>query len=95
MGDGHVLERSRACLGIYFGGELHDAETSRTTVESDHSARMLISVAPAGLEQMFFDVGIALPEGSTRAPAPTEDDVKKLLAAAPGYGIDIPRLITE
>src|SRR3954467_15286541 len=26
--------------------------------ESDHPARMLISVAPAGLEQMFFKVGV-------------------------------------
>lgn len=58
--------------------------------ESEHLAKMLISVAPAGLEQMFFDVGIALPEGSTTAPTPTLDDVKKLLAAAPDYGIDIP-----
>lgn len=58
--------------------------------ESAHSARMLISVAPAGLEQMFFDVGIALPEGSNTAPPPTLDDVQKLLAAASGYGIDIP-----
>lgn len=58
--------------------------------ESQHAAKMLISVAPAGLEKMFLDVGVALPEGATTPPAPNPDDVKRLLAAAPSYGIDIP-----
>jgi len=31
--------------------------------ESDRPAKMLISVAPAGLEQMFFEVGVPLAEG--------------------------------
>src|SRR6266852_1438315 len=29
--------------------------------ESDRPAKMLISVAPAGLEKMFFEVGVLLP----------------------------------
>src|SRR5262245_12872310 len=33
--------------------------------ESSKPAKMLISVAPAGLEQMFFEVGVPLPEGAT------------------------------
>jgi quercetin dioxygenase-like cupin family protein len=33
--------------------------------ESTRTARMLISVAPAGLEAMFLEVGTALPTGST------------------------------
>src|SRR5436853_1957663 len=33
--------------------------------ESDRPARMLISVAPAGLEELFFEVGVPLDEGAT------------------------------
>src|SRR6187431_1601374 len=43
--------------------------------ESDRPARMLISVAPAGLEQMFFEVGQSLPEGADRAPPPGADEI--------------------
>jgi quercetin dioxygenase-like cupin family protein len=57
--------------------------------ESDRPARMLISVAPAGLEQMFFEVGLSLAEGATTAPPPTKDEIEKLLAVAPGYGVQI------
>ena len=57
--------------------------------ESDRPARVLISVAPAGLEQMFFEVGVPLAEGTTTAPPPTKDEIEKLLAVAPGYGITI------
>jgi quercetin dioxygenase-like cupin family protein len=57
--------------------------------ESDRPARMLISVAPAGLERMFFEVGQPVSEGATTAPPPTKDEVEKLLAVAPRYGIEI------
>jgi quercetin dioxygenase-like cupin family protein len=57
--------------------------------ESDRPARMLISVAPAGLEEMFFEVGVPLVEGATTALPPTQDEIEKLLAIAPSYGIEI------
>jgi quercetin dioxygenase-like cupin family protein len=57
--------------------------------ESNKPARMLISLAPAGLEHMFFEVGVPLAEGATSALPPTEEEVGKLLAVAPGYGIEI------
>lgn len=57
--------------------------------ESAKPAKMLISVAPAGLERMFFEVGVPLPEGATTALPPNEDEIKRLLALAPNYGIEI------
>jgi len=57
--------------------------------ESGEPAKMLISVAPAGLEKLFFEVGVPLAEGATTAPPPTRDELEKMLAVAPGYGIEI------
>lgn len=57
--------------------------------ESQSIARMLISIAPAGLEQLFLDVGVPLTEGATSAAAPTSEEIERLLAAASGYGIII------
>src|SRR5215475_3345474 len=57
--------------------------------ESGNPARMLISVAPAGLEQMFIEVGVPLPVGSTTALPPTKEEIARLLAVAPRFGIEI------
>src|SRR5688500_14731415 len=57
--------------------------------ESNRLARMLISVAPAGLEQMFFEVGVPLAEGATTALPPTREEIERLLARAPRYGVEI------
>ena len=57
--------------------------------ESSHTAKMLISVAPAGLEQMFFEVGVPLDSGTVTSPPPTKDEIDKLLAAAPRYGVEM------
>ena len=57
--------------------------------ESARTAKMLISVAPAGLEEMFFEVGVPVAQGATTAAPPTKDEVDRLLAAAPRYGIEI------
>src|SRR5215467_11348778 len=57
--------------------------------ESSKPAKMLISVAPAGLERMFFEVGVPLPDGSTVALPPTKEEIEKLLAVAPKYGVEI------
>src|SRR3954471_20812850 len=57
--------------------------------EGDRPAKMLISVAPAGLEQMFCEVGVPLAEGATTALPPTKEEIEKLLAVAPKYGIEM------
>jgi quercetin dioxygenase-like cupin family protein len=56
---------------------------------SGRPAKMLISVAPAGLEQMFFEVGVPLAQGATIAEPPTKQEIAKLLAVAPKYGVEI------
>ncbi len=57
--------------------------------ESSQPAKMLISVAPAGLEQMFFEFGVPLVEGATTALPPSQAEIDKLLEIAPRYGIEI------
>src|SRR5436189_2341452 len=57
--------------------------------ETSKPARMLISVAPAGLEKMFFEVGVPMPAGATTAPAPTQEEIAKLLEIAPRYGVEM------
>ena len=57
--------------------------------ESDRPAKMLISVAPAGLENMFMEVGVPLTEGATTALPPMKEEIEKLLTVAPRYGIEI------
>ena len=57
--------------------------------EGGKPARMLISVAPAGLEQMFFEVGVPVPPGAVTAAPPTKEEIERLLAAAPRYGVEI------
>jgi len=65
-------------------GSLHSFKN-----ESDKTARLLISIAPAGLERMFFEVGLPLAEDATTAAPPSQSEVEKLLQAAPRYGIEI------
>jgi quercetin dioxygenase-like cupin family protein len=57
--------------------------------ESGKPVKMLIFVAPAGLEQMFFEVGVPVAQGATTAAPPTKDEIEKLLAVASRYGVEI------
>jgi quercetin dioxygenase-like cupin family protein len=80
-------ERLVATAGMFANmpvGSLHSFKN-----ESSKPAKMLISVAPAGLEQMFFEVGVPLAEGATTVLPPTKAEIEKLLAVAPRYGIEI------
>jgi quercetin dioxygenase-like cupin family protein len=65
-------------------GSLHSFKN-----ETESPARLLITVAPAGLEKMFLEVGQPIPPGATSAPPPTPEVIEKLLAVAPKYGIEI------
>src|ERR1700722_11284710 len=57
--------------------------------ESGKPARMLISVAPAGLEKMFFESGVPVPAGMAPAAQPSKEEIERLLEIAPRYGIEI------
>ena len=54
--------------------------------ETDKTAKMLIFYAPAGLEAYFFEVG--QPFEGELPPKPTQEEIDKLLEAAPRYGIE-------
>lgn len=57
--------------------------------EGGGTARMLISVAPAGLERMFFETGVPLADGATTALPPGREEIERLLKVAPNYGVEI------
>ena len=57
--------------------------------EGETTARMLLTVAPAGLEGMFFEIGAAVEQGATTAPPPSREEIEKLFKLAPSYGIEI------
>jgi quercetin dioxygenase-like cupin family protein len=57
--------------------------------ESGRPARMLIWVAPAGLEKLFLEHGTPLPRGATTAPPPTEVEIERVLGAVGDYGVEI------
>jgi len=59
------------------------------TNASDRPAKMLISVAPAGLEQMFFEIGQPFPAGTKTTPLPTKAEIDRFLAVAPRYGVEV------
>lgn len=83
----HGEERITAGPGTFLNmpvGSLHAFKN-----ETDRPARMLISVAPAGLENMFFETGRTVPDGTQAAPPPTREEIDRLLAAAPRYGVEI------
>jgi quercetin dioxygenase-like cupin family protein len=55
---------------------------------SQQPARMIITVVPAGIEDMFFEVGQPAKAGDV-PPPPTKAEIEKLLAIAPRYGVEI------
>ena len=57
--------------------------------ESGQPAKMLVFVAPAGLERIFFEVGQPVDQGATTAAPITKEEIEKLLVVAPRYGIEI------
>ncbi len=65
-------------------GVLH----SFRTVGTGHS-RMAVIITPAGLEKFFEEVGKPGTEDPTSPPPFAEEDIGKILAVAPKYGVEI------
>jgi quercetin dioxygenase-like cupin family protein len=56
---------------------------------SDRPARAIVMVSPAGLEDYFLEVGTPWDEAYTAPGPPTPDELARLVAAAPRYGLEI------
>ena len=56
--------------------------------ESEGMAKMLIWVAPAGFEEMFFRIGKPVSDVSV-APDVNPEEIARLLQIAPEYGLEI------
>ncbi|MBY0230685.1 MAG: cupin domain-containing protein [Gemmataceae bacterium] len=52
-------------------------------------ARAVVQVVPAGLERFFAEVGDELPDAQSPPTPPGPEQIGKLLAAAPRYGLEI------
>ena len=57
--------------------------------ESRRPAKLLTWVAPAGLEQMFFQFGVPVPQGATTAAPPTKGRGRKAAGGCPRFGVEI------
>jgi quercetin dioxygenase-like cupin family protein len=55
----------------------------------DAPARVLVVAQPSGMARFFADIGRELPDRRTPPLEPTQEDIAKLLATAPKYGIEI------
>lgn len=82
VGDERIIAKAGAFANMPVGSQ-HSFKNA-----TDKLARMIISVAPAGLENMFFEVGQPVALGE-QAPPPSKAEVERLLAVAPNYGVEI------
>lgn len=55
----------------------------------DRTARMLILVSPAGLERFFLEIGRPVRDGDGDRMPPAPEEIERLLAVAPEYGLEI------
>jgi quercetin dioxygenase-like cupin family protein len=54
----------------------------------NEEAVVIVIARPGGIEKFFFEVGTEI--GATDAPAaPTQEEIEKILALAPAYGITV------
>jgi quercetin dioxygenase-like cupin family protein len=82
VGDERIIAKAGTFANMPVGS-LHSFKNN-----TDKPARMIVSVAPAGLEKMFLEVGQPVTFGQ-QAPPPSKTEIDKLLAVAPSYGIEI------
>jgi len=79
-------ERRQACAGTLVLAPRGVRHALRN--ESPDPARLFVQVTPAGLERFFEQVGQALDDPAQAAP-PTIEQLEKLIALAPQFGVEI------
>lgn len=57
--------------------------------ETKQPVRVLIHVAPAGLEQMFFETGRPVTDLASPILPPSQAEIEQLLEVAPKFGVEI------
>ena len=82
VGDKQIVATSGTFANMPVGS-LHSFKNA-----TEKPASIIITVAPAGLEKMFLEVGQLAKLGDT-PPRPSKADIEKLLAVAPSYGVEI------
>ena len=84
LADGQkVVARKRTFLNV-LRGVLHTFKN-----EGDSDARVLILVAPAGMEKMFEEAGTVVTDPSAKPSPPSTQELEKMASVAPKYGIEI------
>lgn len=90
--DGEVTFRIGDAVRVLKAGEFANAPIGvphSFRNESQKPARMLITVAPAGFENMLEEIGKPVEDGATTFVPPSDAEIQKLLIVAPQYGIEI------
>jgi quercetin dioxygenase-like cupin family protein len=77
----------RAEAGTWVHAPRDIAHTYRNT--GNAPARALVLVTPAGFEQFFLEVGQPLADDSDASIPPTPEQIARLVALAPKYGLRI------
>ena len=57
--------------------------------ETDQNAKMLVLVAPGGMEGLFESTGSPVVDAKGPIPPLSDDEKKRIGAAAPGFGIEL------
>ena len=57
--------------------------------QTQKPVRLLIMVAPAGLEKLFFEIAQPVAPGATSVPPPTPEILVRIMTLAPNYGIEV------
>jgi hypothetical protein len=57
--------------------------------ETSEIAKLIIVLSPAGMEQLFVDVGLEIPNNSVKPPPFNKEQKQKLARLASKYGMEI------
>lgn len=82
--DGQEIEATPGAFVSMPKGRKHSFRNN-----TDNNAKMLILVAPGGMEAMFKETGQPATDSSATIPPLSDEEKQKILSVAPNYGIEI------